>query len=245
MKITIIAFGTRGDVQPLISLGKALQGRGHRVRLIASRNFASWIEGHQLEAAPAAVDIQAMMMGEGGLDWVEHGNDPIKQMRIIKDLINRHGLAMMRDAWPACQDAQVIFSSFTSDVFAASIAERLQAKQVSTPLQPALVATRSGLATQQAPLPNRHSLVNYLFGKWLVEPLGWRLMGEINNQFRRETLGLPPQAIRDHRQRMRSALVIQGFSRHVVPHPLDWPANIHTTGYWFLDEGHAWQPPRA
>ncbi|MCC7263730.1 MAG: glycosyltransferase family 1 protein, partial [Candidatus Latescibacteria bacterium] len=158
---------------------------------------------------------------------------------------NQHGLAMMRDAWHACQDTEVIFSSFTSDVFAASIAERLRARHISTPLLPALVATRSGLATQQAPFPNRQSLVNYLFGKWLVEPLGWRLMGAINNQFRREVLGLPPQTVRDHRQRMRSALVIQGFSPHVVPHPLDWPANIHTTGYWFLDEGRAWQPPPA
>jgi len=245
MKISIIAFGTRGDVQPLIALGKALHARGHRVRVVASHSFSAWITGYGLEAAPSSVDIQALMLGEEGLDWVENGNDPLKQMRAIKRLVGRYGLEMMGDAWHACQDAEVIFSSFTSDVFAASIAERLGARQISTPLQPALVATRSGQATQQAPLPRRHSLINYLFGKWLLEPVGWRLMGDLTNQFRLQTLGLPAQRRRHARQPLRSALVVQGFSSQVVPHPRDWPDNIHTTGYWFLEDAPHWHPPPA
>jgi sterol 3beta-glucosyltransferase len=30
-----------------------------------------------------------------------------------------------------------------------------------------------------------------------------------------------------------------------VPRPADWPATVAVTGYWFLDEGADWQPPRA
>ena len=59
---------------------------------------------------------------------------------------------------------------------------------------PALIATRSGMSGLQAPLPGRVSLVNYLFGKWLIEPYGWRLLGKLNNRFRQETLGLPAQS---------------------------------------------------
>lgn len=245
MKITIIAFGTRGDVQPAVALGQALAARKHEVRLLASPNFTSWIEHHGLEALSAKVDIQALMMSEGGHAWVEQGNNPIKQMRVMKKLLDQHGLAMMRDAWRACEGAEAIVSSFTSDVYAASIAEKLRAKHISTPLQPTLVATRSGMATMQAPLPDRVSLINYLFGKWLIEPHGWRLMGAINNRFRQETLGLSPQSYKENRRGLRRMLVVQGFSQQVVPHPSDWPANIHTTGYWFLDEDRAWQPPRT
>jgi sterol 3beta-glucosyltransferase len=245
MKITMMAFGTRGDVQPTIALGKALQARGHHVRLIASRNFTGWIEGHGLEAAAARVDIQAVMMGEGGQDWVEFGNNPIRQMRVMKKLLAEHGLGMMHDSWSACQDAEVIFSNFTSDIYAVSIAEKLGARHISTPLQPALVATRYGMAVTQAPLPDRVSVVNYLFGKWLIEPFSWRLLGPINNRFRLETLGLPPQTYQENRRGLRRMLIVLGYSPHVVPLPGDWPANIHAAGYWFLDEDQEWQAPGA
>jgi hypothetical protein len=101
------------------------------------------------------------------------------------------------------------------------------------------------MSTIGAPLPNRESLINYLFSRWLIEPAGWRLMGAINNRFRQETLDLPAQTIQDHWQGMRRMLVVQGFSSHVVPHPRGLPANIHTAGYWFLDEDRVWQPPAA
>lgn len=245
MRITIIAFGTRGDVQPILALAKTLKAGGHQVRIIASANFKSWIEQHGLEAAPASVDIQAMMMSEGGHEWVEHGNNQIKQIQVMKKLLDQYGLAMMCDAWRACQDAEVIVSSFTSDVYAVSIAEKVGARHISTPLQPALVATRSGMASTSVPLRNRESFINYLFGKWLIEPFPWRLGGALNNRFRQETLGLAPQTLQDNRRGLRRMLVVHGFSPHVVPHPRDWSATIHTTGYWFLDEHREWQPPRA
>lgn len=245
MKITIIAFGTRGDVQPIVALGKALAERGHQIRMLASANFRIWIEGHQLEAVPANIDIQAVMMGEGGNQWVEQGNNPTKQMQVMKKLLDEYGLVMMRDAWDACKDTQVVLSSFTSDVYAVSIAEKLGAKHISTPLQPAFVATRDGNVTPSALLPNRVSRLNYLFGKLLIEPYAWRLMGAINNRFRLEMLGLPPQTYQENRRGLQRMLIVQGFSPHVVPHPIDWPANIHSTGYWFLDEDQEWQAPQA
>lgn len=213
--------------------------------MVASANFTPWIERHGLEAATAQTDIQALMMGEGGQEWVEHGNNPIQQTRVMKNLLEKHGLEMMQDAWEACKDAEVVVSSFTSDVYAASIAEKLHAKHISTPLQPALVATRNGRAAPYALLPNRTSRLNYLLGKWLVEPYGWQLLGAINNRFRQETLGLPPQTFQENRQALRRMLVVLGYSSHVVPHPSDWPGNIHTTGYWFLDDENDWQPPEA
>jgi sterol 3beta-glucosyltransferase len=245
MKITIIAFGTRGDIQPTLALGKALKALHHQVRMIASTNFKAWIEQHGLEAATATVDIQAIMTGEGGHEWIGHSDNQIKQIQAMKKLFDEFGLAMMRDAWHACTDAEAIISSFTSDVYAASIAEKLGAKHISTPLQPALVATRSGMACTSAPIPNRESIINYLFGKWFIEPFGWQLMGAVNNRFRQEVLGLPPQTMQVNWRALRRMLVVQAFSPHVVPRPCDWPSNIHTAGYWFLDEDQAWQPPQA
>jgi UDP:flavonoid glycosyltransferase YjiC (YdhE family) len=81
-------------------------------------------------------------------------------------------------------------------------------------------------------------------GKRLFEPFRWRLMGKSNNQFRQDTLGLPRQRYRDNLHCLQRMLVVQGFSTHVVTPPDDWPANLHTTGYWYLDEETEWQPPQ-
>ncbi len=240
----MIAYGTRGDVQPAIALGKALQAKGHQVRLLASANFKSWVEQHGLEAATSHVDIQAVMESEGGKEWTEHGNNPRIQLQVMRKLVNKVGWEMMLDAWHACHDAQAIISSFTSDAYAVSMAEKLQAKQISMPLQPSLIPTRYGFATMNAPLPNRVSRINYLFTKLLVVPMMWYAFGGSANRFRQQMLGLPARNLHQQTAALRKMLVVHGYSQHVVPHPSDWPPNLHTTGYWFLEEA-AWQPPPA
>ena len=239
----MIAYGTRGDVQPAVALGKGLQAAGHAVRVAASANFEEWIAGHGLEPAVASVDIQAMMESEGGQEWVERGHNPLVQTRIMKRLFSRWGRPMMVDAWRACQGADLLISSFTSDVYAVSIAEKLKVWQASMVGQPALVATRDGRALPNAPLPNRVSLINYLFGKLFIEPYGWQMVGKMNNRFREEVLGLPAQSRKENTAARKGMLTLMGYSRSVVPHPKDWPDHFYTTGYWFLEEGDEWEAP--
>jgi UDP:flavonoid glycosyltransferase YjiC (YdhE family) len=44
MNFGIIAVGTRGDIQPFVSLSVALLQRGHHVTFIAPSNFKNFIE---------------------------------------------------------------------------------------------------------------------------------------------------------------------------------------------------------
>ncbi|HWP42557.1 MAG TPA: glycosyltransferase, partial [Blastocatellia bacterium] len=125
MRITMIAFGTRGDVQPAVALGKALKAVGHSVRILAGANFKAWIERHGLEAVASRINIQSVMESDLGRDWIETSGNPIAEMRVIKKLTEQTGWQMMMDAWEACRDAEAIFSSFTSDIYALSIAEKL------------------------------------------------------------------------------------------------------------------------
>jgi sterol 3beta-glucosyltransferase len=243
--ITMAAFGSRGDVQPIVALGKALRSRGHDVRMVAGANFRPWIECHGLAATPTTLDAQAVMNTERGHDWVERGNSPVRAMLAIRKLLATHGRAIVEDLWRGSQGTAAIASTFAIDVCAASIAEKLRIPHISVPLQPALFPTRAGPATMDAPAPNRDSAINYLFGKWLTGPFLWSLGRAINNRFRIETLGLGAQRYADYRAALGRALVVQAFSTHVVPHPGDWPPNVHTTGYWFLDDDPDWQPSAA
>lgn len=243
MRISMIAFGTRGDVQPAVALGKALKAKGHSVRILAGANFKEWIEHHGIEAVASTIDVQSVMESDLGRDWIENGSNPLIQMRVMKRLIAETGWQSMTEAWNACRDAEVIFSSFTSDIYALSIAEKLGVRLISTPLQPALFPTRSGAATMNAPLPNRMSIINYLFGKFFLEPFNWRLSGRMLNRFRREVLELPAQKREEFMSARRRLFTIQAYSQHLVPQATDWPKTIRTTGFWFLEEQDEWRPP--
>ena len=62
MNIFVIAFGTRGDVQPMLAIAKALQRRGHRVNLCAPDNFRNFVETqHGVTFHPIGVDFQEIM----------------------------------------------------------------------------------------------------------------------------------------------------------------------------------------
>jgi UDP:flavonoid glycosyltransferase YjiC (YdhE family) len=113
------------------------------------------------------------------------------------------------------------------------------------PLQPALFPTRSGAATMNAPLPNRNSIINYIFGRFFLEPFNWRLSGKMVNRFREEVLSLQPQTHAEYLAVKRRLFTVQAYSRHIVPHAEDWPSTIRTTGFCFLEEQNGWQPPRS
>lgn len=242
MLIVILAAGTRGDVQPAIALGVGLRARGHRVRLFVGAEFGTWVASHGLEVATASFAIREMMQSPIGRAWAEEGTNPLRQVRLMKALIDAFPAAT-DDAWAACQGADAIIGSFTTDVYATSIAEKLGVPQLSAWLQPPFVPTREGTATNNAPLPGRRSVLNALFTRFAVEPVMWRLYGAQDARLRREILGLPPQGWSRVRSTLARTPKLLGYSRHVVPHPPDWPATLHTTGYWFLDEGRDWTPP--
>jgi len=242
MQISIIAYGTRGDVQPALALGRALRAHGHAVRLLASAHYKDWIESYGLAAVPATVDIQALMTSALGNEWAEVGTQPAKQMQIMKKLLDEHGLPMMRDAWQGLQGSELIVSSFSSQSFAPSIAQALGARQAVMLLQPPLLATRSGTATMNAPLRGRDSWINYVFGKLVLEHVVWWTFGKHINQFRRETMGLAEQTAGQNAAEWQRLPILLGYSPRVVAPAADWPRNVHTTGYWFLDE-EGWTPP--
>lgn len=243
MQITMIAFGTRGDVQPMIALGKGLKHHGHHVTLLASRNFADWIQAHGLDIAPSSIDIQALMQGIGGQQWIEHGNNPILQQRVMRNLLKEAAMPMMQETWEASRNADLLLGSFTSAFYADAIAAKRDIRHATLLLQPSATATRDGRVALAAVRSNHVSWLNYAFTKLVIDGFVWNIAGELGNRFRREVLHLPELSRRQFAANQAANLTLHGYSQHVVPHPADWSPQFHTVGYWFLDEGNAWTPP--
>ncbi|HEX9077499.1 MAG TPA: glycosyltransferase [Anaerolineae bacterium] len=53
MRITILAFGTRGDVQPILALGKTLKSHGHS--LVRSRHLRAAGTDWRVTAIPFTI----------------------------------------------------------------------------------------------------------------------------------------------------------------------------------------------
>jgi sterol 3beta-glucosyltransferase len=65
MHITLIALGSRGDVQPYAALGKGLKAAGHVVNFATFESFRPLIEAHRLDVHPIKGDAQALVGGAG------------------------------------------------------------------------------------------------------------------------------------------------------------------------------------
>lgn len=237
MNLTLIAFGTRGDVQPCIALARGLRSAGHLARIAAPQNFRGWVESHGVTFAPIGVDVEAMMRSPEGVRWVEGGR--MREVQNMRALFHQVAQTAAKDMLSACEGAEVIVGGLTADWAGIAIAEKLGARYVSALLQPAR-QTRSGPASMMALFPRRDSIVN-----WITNAVSGRALfsvfGEDLREFRAR-MGLPALTTAEYQQRLNAAATLHGFSQHVVPRPADYPPHWHITGFWFLDEPD-WQPP--
>jgi len=242
MKITLLAMGSRGDVQPALALGKGLAAKGHAVSVLVGTNFLPWVARHGLTPIAGSMDAEAFMQTPLGQEWVAKGTDMRAQGRIMERILAETGWGIVEDVMASSKGADVIVSSFTTDLYASSVAEATGALHVSAPLQPSPLATRSGPAAMGALFPLRDSILNLLFGRWVVEPMLWRWMAPLVARLRK-TLGLPAITRQDALTRLRGTHTVHGVSAHVTPRASDWPSPWSMAGYWFLDEASHWTPP--
>ena len=82
MRITLLAIGTRGDVQPLLALGAGLQRTGrHRVCFVAPDDLGDLVRGAGLDSLPLGIKIRDLL-DTGALGaFVEPGGNLVLGMR--------------------------------------------------------------------------------------------------------------------------------------------------------------------
>jgi len=239
MNILLIAFGTRGDVQPVIALGKGLQAAGQTVRLVAGANFHTWIASHGLDVVDTQVDIQAMMQSETGVAWVQ-ARSPFDEIRQMRKLYEATGLEIARDILRVAEWADLIVGGFTSDNAAQGIAQKLGKRYITHTLQP-LHPTRLGEATNVPFKAHGESVLN-VWSTRFAEQMLFSVYAKTMNAFRAE-LGEPPHTRKSYYDTLHAVPALFAYSPHVVPPPRDWPAHKRITGYWFLDEASGWRAP--
>lgn len=172
MQLTIFAAGSRGDIQPCVSLGQGLRRAGFAITLAAPANFAGFVQEHGLAFHPLGGDVQQIMTSENGRKFMEQGGgNSLASIRAMRTLLGPVALQMAEDALAACADAKALISLAVFAPFAQTIAQLWRIPLIlvePTPLLPTGVFPAPGWPLQRdlGPLANRLSGVAMLQVLW-------------------------------------------------------------------------------
>ena len=240
MKITLFAAGSRGDIQPCVALGKALQQTGYRVYLAAPEDFAGFIQQHDLDIYPLRGDVQQIMASDTGRKFMETGGaNPLKSIRAVRKMIGPVVMEMAADAYAACRDADAIICLGVFSAFGKAISDALHIPMMHIEPTP-LLPTRAFPAPSWPIQKDWGGLHNYVSGRAMLQVI-WLWYRPFVNEFR-QSLGLSPVTAAGFYRTLTSTPMLSAYSPRIIPHPADWPDTVHITGNFWLDATAVWQP---
>ncbi|MBT0962817.1 glycosyltransferase [Denitromonas iodatirespirans] len=248
MNIFIATYGSRGDVQPYIALGKGLQAAGHEVTLATSERFREEVEAHGLHFGYMNDTMLAILDTDQGREMLENTRSAFAVVKRTFSMMKQVGplqRRLLQEGWDAARQCQPDLIIFHPKAYGGPLyAEKLGVPVILALVIPMLVPTAEhphlgfpDLKLGAAYNRMTHALVKRLMGLSAGKPVkAWRAANGLPRQGRFDVL---------HTHAGKAIPVLCGFSRHVVPPPTDWPETVTTTGYWFLDGHDHWTPPPA
>jgi sterol 3beta-glucosyltransferase len=234
MRVTLLAYGSRGDVQPYVALALALKAKGHLPRLAAPENFKGFVEGFGIEFAPLAGDTRAMLE-KGGLTrliWEGRNRAFFTQVRNDMEPFKER---YWDDLLASCQGADIVVSSPVTEFITQSLAEAVGAKCALSFLAPQAPSSR--FASFALPFSTLHFPFLNRLSHWAFERAWWGMSRDWVNQARGRWGLAPLSASPSPAFRSKGGLLLNAFSPLIFERPSDWPESFVLTGAWQLGEG--------
>ena len=235
MRIMLVAFGTAGDVFPLIGVGRALGKRGHEVHVASLPDHQSSVERAGL--------ISHVLRGIPGIKGLPDFYHPRRSMRVVAERLLIPALEPIYELLSTLNPAEwTVFAN--SQAYGARIAQEkygiLLTTFIITPFALRSVQrmpVTPGIACPQwMPLVVRRAFLGVATRLWDRE------LAPALNAFRK-TLGL--EAVKDiwYDWCLSPHRVIGLFPEWYAPNPGDWPAQFRYGGFTVFDEGVSQEVP--
>jgi UDP:flavonoid glycosyltransferase YjiC (YdhE family) len=238
--ISILALGSRGDVQPFISLGKALQAAGRRVRLVSLVSYEPMAREAGLSFHPVQGDAEVLVQlaAQGG--FFSGSRNLIRVWRALQRSYGQLAASLPEEI-ERLDDTELLLNQLPAHLFGPELSEHLGIRWAVVSVIP---LTRSrhrpliGFPSWPGWLPGYNTLT-YRLG----EQIGWQLFRKGVNRLR-ERWGLPRQSFWGPYEAIQHQRVpvICGYSPIVSPPAPDWGDHIHLTGWW-LPQEPTWKRP--
>lgn len=229
MHITILALGSRGDVQPYAVLGNGLKSAGHQIRFITFESFASLIIELGLDFHPIPGNAQAVV-ADGGANM-------LGLVRSFTRLAKGYAQSLSDSH---LGETDIIINQLPGGLYGFDLAEKYNLPMILASVIPlARTNTMPLMGFPNLPLPG-YNRMTYSVGEKVL----WQMFRSVINEWRTKILKLPPLPLKGYFDQLGTQKfpILNGFSENVVPRPADWNEHIHITGYWFAEETH-WKPP--
>lgn len=236
MKITILTYGSRGDVQPFLPLSLRLMEEGHSVKLAAPFRFKSFVEEHGIDFVLLSGDPEdlSQRLNNAGHNFV----------KLLHEL-TRHAIEIGADIWrqteEACKDADLILHTFTHAVGAHTLAREKGIPDIHIQTFPMFAPTGD---YPNVTLPDLRSRLLNRFTHTLSGKLTW-WTSQMGFERVRRRAGLPRRKLYwpfTHNLLRPRTPILCAWSPSVLPPSSDWPPNVHVTGYYFFADHGSYQP---
>jgi len=242
MKVTIIAPGSRGDVQPYVALGKGLKDSGHVVRILTSKEFQNLISDFGLDFFDMGGNVESVALG---MQKLLEGGNFLKILSSMGGTAQHMVIQASRSGLEACQGADLIISGLGGLFIGLALSEKLGIPFIQAfyfPFTPTREFPNALVPLPQMRLP---AWINRLTHR-LAQQMMWQAFRPADNKARRQVLQMAPAPFWGPFSSLNrlGQTIIYGYSPQVLPPPKDWGDSIHVTGYWFLDEVAGWEPPK-
>ncbi len=239
MNITILTYGSRGDVQPYLALAVGLQREGHAVQLAAPYRFKGFVNSFGVKFIPLAGDPEVISARLN-----DAGSNPLGMFRAMSDYVFSIADQVVQQILASCDKADLIVHSFLFTTGGHSLARKLHVPDLSVQTFPVFAPTRYFPPVAMPGLPPGiistffHWLITQVF--WHGGNLGFKSLPKSTREAIDMDLFWP---FKPGSTRGITPLVF-AFSPTVIPRPNDWYAgHLHIPGYLFLEKLESYQPP--
>ncbi|HSM71002.1 MAG TPA: glycosyltransferase [Anaerolineales bacterium] len=236
MNITILTYGSRGDVQPFLPLSLGLMAKGHSVRLAAPSRFKSLVEGYGIPFFPLPGEPEDLSrrLNDAGYNFV-------KMVREMMDHAVEIGVEMLQQTNDACADADLIIHTFAHTVGAHMLAREKNIPDIHIQTFPMFTPTGD---YPNVTMPDLKLRGLNRFTHLISQQITWWTSRFGFEQVRRR-VGLPKRKLyfpfRDDPLRPPTPILC-AWSPSVLPPSSEWRDNVHVTGYYFFEADESYQP---
>jgi sterol 3beta-glucosyltransferase len=240
MKISILTYGSRGDVQPFLALAVALQKAGHAPTLAAPGRFVDLATGYGIPFAPLAGDPAEISRRINNA-----GQNPFRMVRAIQGYVFGIAAHVAQQALAVCQGSDLIIHSFLFTTGGHVFARHLGIPDISAQTFPIFAPTRAFPNVAFPAIPP--GWMSY-FTHWLATQIFWYGGNSGYGRVRKAMPGTFPRKptwpFRQTPERPRTPMLC-AWSPTVIPVQPEWNDDVRVTGYWTLNDESGYQPPAA
>ncbi|ORB72143.1 glycosyltransferase [Mycobacterium scrofulaceum] len=209
MKFAVASYGTRGDIEPCLAIGRELMRRGHEVRMAVPPNLVELAQEVGLSAIAYGPDMHDFWSDEFIRDfWKNFARGPVKLMRDAWEPVLRNWQEMSASLMSVGAGADLLFSGQLYQDLAVNVADHYGIPMATLhyiPMRP------NGELIPRLPGPMVRT------GMSVYDWMCWRMNKKAEDRQRRE-LGLPTASVASPRRiAERGSLEIQAYDEVCFP----------------------------